>query len=54
MFPQGSPIGNHYSRGGDRNIEVIGIVKDVKVDHLPEDSSQLLSLLATPTILERL
>ena len=37
MFPQGSPIGHHYSRGRDRNIEVIGVVKDVKVNNLQED-----------------
>jgi predicted permease len=37
MFPKGSPIGRSYSRGGDRDIEVIGIVKDVKVNSLQED-----------------
>ena len=25
MFPKGSPIGRHYTRGGDRGIEVIGV-----------------------------
>jgi predicted permease len=37
MFPQGSPIGRRYNRGGDRDIEVIGVVKDVKVNSLQED-----------------
>jgi predicted permease len=36
MFPQGSPIGRRYSRGSDKDIEVIGIVKDVKVNSLQE------------------
>jgi predicted permease len=37
MFPQGSPIGHHYDRGSDKDIEVIGVVKDVKVNGLQED-----------------
>ena len=37
MFPHGSPIGRRYSRGGDKNIEVIGVVRDVKVNSLQED-----------------
>jgi predicted permease len=37
MFPPGSPIGHHYDRGSDKDIEVIGIVKDVKVNGLQED-----------------
>ena len=37
MFPRGSPIGRRYSRGGDKDIEVIGVVKDVKVNSLQED-----------------
>jgi predicted permease len=37
MFPQGSPIGHHYDRGSDKDIEVIGVVKDVKVNSLQED-----------------
>jgi len=37
MFPQGSPIGRHYDRGSDKDIEVIGVVKDVKVNSLQED-----------------
>jgi len=37
MFPQGSPIGHTYSRGGDKHIEVIGVVRDVKVNSLQED-----------------
>jgi predicted permease len=37
MFPKGSPIGRRYSRGGGRDIEVIGVVKDVKVNSLQED-----------------
>jgi predicted permease len=36
MFPQGSPIGRRYSRGSDKDIEVIGVVKDVKVNSLQE------------------
>jgi predicted permease len=36
MFPQGSPIGHHYRRGDDGPIEVIGVVKDVKVNSLQE------------------
>jgi len=37
MFPQGSPIGHHYDRGSEKDIEVIGVVKDVKVNGLQED-----------------
>jgi predicted permease len=37
MFPEGSPIGHRYNRGDDKNIEVIGVVKDVKVNSLQED-----------------
>lgn len=36
MFPPGSPIGYYYSRGSDKDIEVIGVVKDVKVNSLQE------------------
>jgi predicted permease len=40
LFPSGSPIGRHYGRGGPQNagdIEVIGVVKDVKYHSLGED-----------------
>jgi predicted permease len=40
LFPAGSPIGKHYGRGGtDRagDIEVIGVVKDVKYNSLDEE-----------------
>jgi predicted permease len=37
MFPRGSPIGHRYSRGGDKGIEVVGVVKDVKVNSLQEE-----------------
>ena len=40
MFPDGSPIGKHYGRGGPQNagdIEVIGVAKDVKYNSLDED-----------------
>jgi predicted permease len=37
MFPQGSPIGHLYDRDSDKDIEVIGVVKDVKVNSLQED-----------------
>jgi predicted permease len=40
MFPDGSPIGKHYGRGGPQNagdIEVIGVAKDVKYNRLDED-----------------
>ncbi|HYL65285.1 MAG TPA: ABC transporter permease [Candidatus Methylomirabilis sp.] len=39
LFPAGSPIGRHYGRGGPGHagdIEVIGVVKDVKYDSLDE------------------
>ncbi|HKS67454.1 MAG TPA: ABC transporter permease [Candidatus Acidoferrales bacterium] len=39
LFPVGSPIGRHYGRGGPDHagdIEVIGVVKDVKYDSLDE------------------
>jgi ABC-type antimicrobial peptide transport system permease subunit len=36
IFPPGSPIGRHYS-ANDKDIEVIGIAKDVKVNSLQED-----------------
>jgi predicted permease len=40
LFPSGSPIGRRYGRGGPQNagdIEVIGVVKDVKYNSLDED-----------------
>jgi predicted permease len=40
LFPGGSPIGRRYGRGGPQNagdIEVIGVVKDVKYNSLEED-----------------
>jgi predicted permease len=40
LFPSGSPIGRRYGRGGPQNagdIEVIGVVKDVKYNSLEED-----------------
>jgi predicted permease len=40
LFPSGSPIGRRYGRGGPENagdIEVIGVVKDVKYNSLDED-----------------
>ncbi|HTQ96637.1 MAG TPA: FtsX-like permease family protein, partial [Candidatus Acidoferrum sp.] len=38
MFPSGSPIGKHYGGGPDHagDIEVIGVVKDVKYNNLNE------------------
>jgi predicted permease len=39
LFPAGSPIGKHYGRGGPDHagdIEVIGVVKDVKYNNLDE------------------
>lgn len=38
LFPSGSPLGRHYGRSADgaRNIEVIGVVKDVKYNSLDE------------------
>ncbi len=38
LFPAGSPIGMHYGRGADHagDIEVIGVVKDVKYESLDE------------------
>jgi predicted permease len=36
MFPPGSPVGHRYSRGRDKDIEVIGVVGDVKVNSLQE------------------
>jgi predicted permease len=41
LFPSGSPIGQRYGRGGPENagdIEVIGVVKDVKYNSLDEDT----------------
>jgi len=41
LFPAGSPIGRHYGRGGPEhagNIEVIGVVKDVKYNSLQEET----------------
>jgi ABC-type antimicrobial peptide transport system permease subunit len=40
LFPVGSPIGRHYGRGGPDHagdIEVIGVVKDVKYNSLDEE-----------------
>jgi predicted permease len=40
MFPDGSPIGKHYGRGGPDHagdIEVIGVAKDVKYNSLDEE-----------------
>jgi predicted permease len=39
MFPDGSPVGKHYGRGGPEgagDIEVIGVAKDVKYNSLEE------------------
>jgi predicted permease len=39
LFPEGSPIGKHYGRGGPAgagDIEVIGVAKDVKYNSLDE------------------
>jgi len=38
MFPAGSPIGRHYGRGAQNagDIEVVGVVKDVKYNSLDE------------------
>jgi predicted permease len=44
MFPPGNPIGGHYHIGSPDNpyeIEVIGIVKDVKFNSLQEDPATL-------------
>jgi len=40
LFPTGSPIGRHYGRSPENagDIEVIGVVKDVKYNSLDEDS----------------
>jgi predicted permease len=40
LFPEGSPIGRHYGRGPENagDIEVIGVVKDVKYNSLDEDA----------------
>jgi len=40
LFPEGSPIGRHYGRRPDNagDIEVIGVVKDVKYNSLDEDA----------------
>ncbi|MCU1241098.1 MAG: permease [Candidatus Acidoferrum typicum] len=41
LFPKGSPIGQRYGRGGPEHagdIEVIGVVKDVKIHSLDEET----------------
>jgi predicted permease len=41
LFPKGSPIGQRYGRGGSEHasdIEVIGVVKDVKIHSLDEET----------------
>jgi predicted permease len=41
LFPKGSPIGQRYGRGGPEHasdIEVIGVVKDVKYNSLDEET----------------
>jgi hypothetical protein len=41
LFPKGSPIGRRYGRGGPEHagdIEVIGVVKDVKYNSLDEQT----------------
>ena len=40
LFTEGSPIGKHYGRGPENagDIEVIGVVKDVKYNSLDEDT----------------
>jgi predicted permease len=41
LFPKGSPIGQRYGRGGPEHagdIEVIGVVKDVKIHSLDEQT----------------
>jgi predicted permease len=41
LFPKGSPIGRRYGRGGPAHagdIEVIGVVKDVKIHSLDEET----------------
>lgn len=41
LFPSGSPIGQHYGRGGPQHagdIEVIGVAKDVKYHSLDEET----------------
>jgi predicted permease len=39
LFPDGSPIGRHYGRSAENagDLEVIGVVKDVKYNSLQED-----------------
>lgn len=40
LFPSGSPIGQHYGRGGPDHagdIEVVGVAKDVKYNNLDEN-----------------
>jgi len=40
LFPEGTPVGRHYGRGPNNtsDIEVIGVVKDVKYNSLDEDT----------------
>jgi predicted permease len=41
LFPKGSPIGQRYGRGGSEHasdIEVIGVIKDVKIHSLDEET----------------
>jgi predicted permease len=43
LFPKGSPIGRHYGMGDPKSandLEVIGVVKDVKFGSLTGDSSK--------------
>lgn len=39
--PPGSPVGRHYSRGSDKDTEVIGVVGDAKVNSLQEARGRL-------------
>jgi ABC-type antimicrobial peptide transport system permease subunit len=44
LFPKGNPIGHHFGMGDPKNahdIEVIGIVKNVKFESLQEDPETL-------------
>ena len=44
LFPKGSPLGHHYGMGGPdvaNDIEVVGVVKDVKFNNLAEEAATL-------------
>ena len=58
MFPRARPIGKHYRLGAPSkrdDIEVIGVVKDVKYDGLDEDAEHagLHSVIRKDAVAER-